>query len=798
MQPYKFLLIGTISCSMLMYEILLIRVTALRLAFHFGFLVISNCLLAIGASGTLITLQQARLRDRPRFWLGFFSVGYLAALAAVYTFLCIYPVSSTVAGNLTLSHPAELLHFTVYNLVTAVPFFFGGTVVGMLLTFNPETVNRLYFVDLLGAGLGCLLATKALSTYGGGGCMVALWLVALVGVWPLAQGRRPGLTRVLIAALLLLGIVLMPRLEALFPVRGRYIVELSKYLQVNRAPDLIGYTKWTATSRIDMVYVKKRSEVIYGLGSKRDRFPPLPEESAIVQDASAGTVMINFSDHPEALEIVRASTYSASMRLKKNARVFIIGVGGANDVWAAYAAGAGHVKAVELNAPIIDIHKRILPRFSRTLVNNPDIHLVVDEGRAALMRDRETYDVIQLTGVDTWTGLKSGAYVLAENYLYTTEAIATMFEHLAEGGIVQFIRMAEDMEVLRMVTNFYTAFPPGAPAKFEDAIMIMKTPDSMATVMVKPSGFTPAEKRSTRAFQRKNGITPVYTPGDNHGNIVEQYIVSESKAAFIAAFERDISPTTDDRPYFFNYHRWSDVWGSRRFAGEVSSVSQGNPFFLVAQLMLSALFSLAFIVVPLFGRTTIERRGATRFLAYFAGVGLGFIMIEVSMLQKLTVFLGHPVYSITVTLASMLFFAGIGSLLSARWFDASPSKSWLVPVALAAVMAVFLLGWPHGMASLITLPLAVRIVVAGMVIAPVAFLLGVPFAYGLRVLNRYNSTLVPWAWAVNGCFSVAGSILTAIVSMVEGFSFAMMAAVGAYLLAFAALNSIDYAAHPER
>ncbi len=786
---YKYVLIGCLSCSLLMYEVLLIRICSLRLAFHFGFLVISNCLLAFGASGTLITLKQARFRADARLWLGRFSFAYLISLAGTYLFLCTYPVAASVLGLLTLSDPRQLLHFTFFNLVASVPFFLGGTVVGMLLTFSGEQVNRLYFVDLVGAALGCLLAPAALAAFGAGGSLVALFLLALAGSLGAMQPPRRKPVLVAAALLALSGLWLMPRLDRLLPVRGRLVIELTSMLSIDQSAGG-AHTKWTATSRIDLLPVTAPGE-IFGRGANREGLPPVPEMRPIVQDANAGTVMVNFSDHPEALEVVRNSLYSAAVRLKERPRVFIIGVGGGNDVWAAYAAGASRVKAVELNEPILDIHRRIYPHFSRALTRDPRIELVADEGRSALMHDTGTYDVIQLTGVDTWTGLKSGAYVLAENYLYTREALGSMFDRLAEDGIVQITRMSKEMEALRMVSNFWAAFPRPALDRFPQSVMAIRTGDDITAFLAKPAGFTQEEIASMLAFVGRNAITPVYIPGQRYRNEVAEYIRTPYKNAYALRYPRNITATTDDRPYFFNFTRWSQPWASRKLVGEPSSVSQGNPFFLLVQLGLSLALSLLLIVLPLVGRTGLERRGALRLFAYFAGVGLGFIMIEVGMIQKLTVFLGHPLYSITVTLAGLLFFAGLGSLLSTGW----RRKVWLVPLALTVFMVLFYLSWPLAFESLITLSLPVRIAAALAVLAPAGLILGVPFAYGLRLAGHHNPSLVPWAWAINGCFSVLGSIATVIVSMTLGFYLTLALAVAVYLICFSAVLPLmrDYA-----
>ena len=784
---YAFLLIGLISCSLLMWEVLLTRICALRLAFHFSYLVISNALLAIGASGAFLTLYQDRLRRRPReaAWLG--ALLYVASLLLTYAFLLNFPIDTSESGQLDFSDPATLGRFVAFNLGTAVPFFFGGGVVGMLLTFHAERVNRLYFVDLVGAALGCLLSPLCLMLFGAGGCMLVLALLGLAGA---AVATPPARRRIIIPAALaaaLAGAALVPVLDDWAPVPGRGILALTRehVVDVSGRAD---FTRWTATSRIDLISGIEDAGVIYTRGTKLEGLPPVPPEKIIVQDANAGTVLVNFSDYPEALEIIRRSMYSGAVRLKQQPSVLIVGVGGGNDVWAAKAAGARKVKGIELNGAIIDIHERIFPSFTRALVDDPNIEFVVGEGRSMISREREFYDVIQMTGVDTWTGLKSGAYVLAENYLYTQEAIREIYARLTPGGILQIIRMAEEMEALRMVANIDAALTGLAPAPLQRSLIAMHTTDLLMAFLVKKGAFSNEEIRSTVSFLAENGIFPVYLPKLKTGHAVEKMLRSPDMQAFIASYPRNITPTSDDRPYFFNFTRWTDPLRSRELVAEPPHISQGNPFFILMQLLVSAALSLLLVVGPLLRLRGAQRAGSGGFLVYFAGVGLGFIMIEVGMMQKLTVFLGHPIYSITVTLASVLLFAGIGSLVSVRWFRDDPRRAWSIPIGLGLLIGVFLLVWPSLYPAAVGLPLAARISISVAILAPLSLLLGVPFAYGIRLANARNPAIVPWAWAVNGCFSVVGSILTVIVSMTAGFAATLMLAVLIYAAAFAGLR----------
>jgi spermidine synthase len=787
---YAFLVIGMVSCSMLMYEILLTRISALRLFFHFGFLVISNCLLGIGAAGALITLFQKRWSARPRTYIWRACILYLISLGFAYGLLLTFDLPA----DLRLDELGHFLRFSAFNLAAALPFFAAGAVVGMVLSFHAQQVNRLYAVDLAGAGLGCLIFPLTLSSFGAGGTVLVVALLALAAV--MASTPAPSRRAVLVLGAFIGALALwwIPRFDALFPVPTKAFAGLSPQTKLI-LKGTVEYSKWSAGSRIDLHSVPESHRFMFGRGIKA-RGIPLGDQKFISQDGSAGTAIFNFSDDPDGLRAVKLSLYSAALALKERPRVFIIGVGGGNDVWAAKAADARYVKGIELNQPIIDIHREVLPHFSRDLLRDPTIHIEHGEGRSKLRVDRERYDVIQMTGIDTWTGLASGAYILAENYLYTREAIEDMYDHLAEGGIIQIARFSAAMEALRLLANAQAALDTLGAGDLRDSVICFKA-GILFSMLLKKGPFTAEEVDKAIRFADDAGISIVYMPQPRaegqhdrvQRNLPAQFIASQDKEGFIRAFPRDISPTTDDRPYFFNYTKWGSLTEARKYAGEPTSVSQGNPIFLFGQLALSTLLAVTLIVLPLAAsrRAHLDRRHAARFLIYFLGLGAGFIAIEVALIQKLTLFLGHPLYSITVTLFCILIFTGVGSLLSRRWFEEDRKLERLVPAGLALSLGLFILVFPKIVTACIGLPLLLRALITALSLAPTAFLLGVPFAYGIRLLVKMNPSLIPWAWAVNGGFSVVGSVLTVVVSMNLGFTAVLIGALGAYAVAFAAL-----------
>lgn len=783
---YAYFTIALVCCSTLMYEVLLTRICSLRLFFHFSYLIIANCMLGLGASGTLVYLTSKRWQNRRHFYLAL-SIGlYLASLVLGYlVMLKLHMPKAT-----RFSDVEGLLRFAAFNVAAALPFFFSGCAVSMLLSAHGEEVNRIYFCDLLGASLGCLLAPWALVHFGAGGCLLAVLLggvSALSLVWP-GRAKRVAQAVCLVGAVAMLWG--MPRLDKALPVPGKDTLDLTNKQTVDLARQAI-FSRWGANSRIDLQKLTPEQRFIFCIGERAASQVPIPDQKFIAQDGSAGTYITNFSGHPESLALIKNSMYSATMRLKPAPRVFIIGVGGGNDVWAAHVAGASSVKAIELNQAILDIHHEVEPNFTRVLTQNPNIKLVCNEGRSALEHEQGQFDVIQMTGIDTWSALVSGAYMLAENYLYTKEAIQGMYDRLAPGGIMQITRMAADMEALRLMANMQAALAERGQQDLAPSVICLQTDrDSLMAAMLKKGPFTPEEIASTLAFARENGITPVYLPGQRLNTLVEQFLTTPDKAAFIRDFPRDITPTTDDKPFFFNFTKWSNPLKAKAYVSEPQQVSQGNPFFILGQLVIVLLLSLLLIVGPLcmVKRERIQGASVWRVLVYFAALGLGFISIEIGLMQKLTLLLGLPIYSLTVTLFSMLFFTGVGSLVLGPVFSTAQKRGvWIVPVGIALLLAAAIPGSTALVRGVIAEPLPVRILAAIGVLAPISLLLGVPFAYGVRRLNQLNPGLIPWAWAVNACCTVVGSILAMIVAMNLGFNCVLMLSGLIYLIGFAAL-----------
>lgn len=778
----EFATIGLVSGSMLTHEILLTRICALRLQFHFAFLVISNCLLALGAAGTVLSIGQARFTAEPRKWTGRFTLAYVASLVVTYWLLLAIPLPE----NVQLSRFDHVLSLCAFNLIGAVPFFFTGLVIGLLLSVHAKHADRLYAVDLLCAGLGCVACPLLLPILGAGGVFVVVALVAVAGAMFSAREELGKPILIGGAVIVVLGLAIAPKLDTWVPVPSKPSIDPARQTK----PDGV-HSVWTANSRIDLTFRPGCSAPLFMMGANQHERPR--ECLEIAQDATAATTISNFTGEPQALEILRGSMYSTAYRLKQSPEVFIIGLGGGNDAWAAKANGARRIKAIELNWPIVDIHRRVKKSWSRDLVEDPNVQIVVDEGRSALMRESAFYDVVQMTGIDTWTALASGAYVLAENYLYTPEAIASMYARLKPDGIIQISRFGLAMETLRLLSNIHAALAKFGVTDLRNSLVIQSTPDFMLSIQIKKGTFTEAEQQSVSDFAATSGIAVLYLPNRAQDDIISQFIRTDDRQAIIDSFPENISPTNDDQPYFFNFTRWQSPsnWFERMH--DVPAISQGNPVFVLTQLAVSILLSVALIVWPLKRRSGLPSAGSGKVFAFFAALGVGFISIEIAVIQKTTLLLGQPVFSLTVTLFSLLIFTGMGSLAFARFVRIGTRSAVLVPILIVAYVAAINVLSPVMVKSLIASALPVRILACAALLAPLGLLLGIPFAYGLRTIGEHAPELTPWAWAINGCTSVVGSILTVVLSMNFGFSAVLWIASLLYVAGFAALNRLPRA-----
>jgi hypothetical protein len=322
---------------------------------------------------------------------------------------------------------------------------------------------------------------------------------------------------------------------------------------------------------------------------------------------------------------------------------------------------------------------------------------------------------------------------------------------------------------------------------------------SLSTVLVKRTPFTPAE---VDRFLQKQGSIPGtslrYAPGQATAGAVNDVVTLPKRELnkWYDSYRYSVEPITDDGPFFWHFSRFSDVV---RDLGE--RIDESDPEIVTGERVLLLLLAVAsvlaavFLLIPFFAVREIwvvlprKKRSAL----YFASLGFGFMFFEITLIQRLTLFLGYPTYSLTVTLASILIFTGVGALLSERYRD-RPSR--VMPVLLASITALtlfYLLGMKPLTDALLGAPLGLRVPIAFILLAPLGICLGAFMPLGLGAVGRlteFSREYVAWGWAVNGFASVIGAVLTTLLAMVFGFRVVLLLGLFVYFIALVVLRGL--------
>jgi spermidine synthase len=736
-----------ISAATLLFQVAFIRIFSASIWYHFAFLVVSVALFGFGASGVALALVPDRAGDAAR----------RAAAPALFAITAIVAYLGTVAVPfspfLIAQDPVQILYFLIYDLLMLVPFFCSGSAVALILRDWPARAARLYALDLVGAACGTLLLFLALAA--------ALSAVAAVLLAPSTRMR-------LIASTLLAAVVPLVLWPQLLPDirldRSKAVVQIEQRPGAKRV-----FSAWSALARIDVIEQPAANPMIF-------------------IDAAAATPVAP----PQRPEAARADLSALAFELHPTPSVAVIGPGGGIDVQNALALGAREVTAVEINPVIIDLVTRRYRDFTGSVFLDPRVHLVRDEGRSFVARSRRKFDILQITLIDTWAASVSGAYSLSENYLYTTEAFASYLEHLESGGSLAITRWYYEMP--RLVSLARAALERlGVRDPARHVAVVGQSVRSVLIVQREP--FSPAQIAALRAFASQPGRRMLHDPdAAPEGSVFDALLLMPDPRPLIESSEVALDPVTDDSPFFFQLTRWKSL--SLTSLRNFTPTSFLDPLALpvgqlalVTALAIGLLLSVGLLGVPL-ALGAVPKPGRWRWLGYFLALGIAYIVVEVVLMQRLALLLGHPTYSVTAVLFAILLFSGLGSAWSDRWRGSPGALGRFLAVAIPAAILFVTFAVPPITRALMGLPLGARMLSATLVIAPLAFLMGVPFPLGIRVLGSRGGGTIPWAWAANGCGSVLGSVCAVLGAMLWNFSVMLLAAGALYALALAGISRV--------
>ncbi len=790
--PNRAMLCGLALCSFaaLLLELALTRLFSVVLFYHFAFLAISIALLGLGAGGVFAHLRKERLaRFGTRALVSRLCSVNALVVPVVLVIVLRTPVSLEISA-------ANFLRLTAIYLASAVPFFITGLEFSVVFAREANHVSPLYAADLAGGALACLAIVPLLNWLGGpntvffaGVCMAvagAIWAAD-------RKARRAAAGR----ALLILVLIAVNSSFNLFDiVYAKGIFRDSAWVE---------FARWNAISRVEVDSQGKAK--------------------AIVIDADASTYLMNVDPkHWQGgweRDLMSAPPALANV-LRPHGDFAIIGPGGGVDVLRALGSGSPSVTGIEIN-PIIanTIMRGRYADYTFHLYQQPEVHIHVTDGRSFVRNARQQFDVVQMTLVDTWASTAAGAFALSENSLYTVEAFREYFEHLKPDGMIAITRweFQQPREALRVVSVAMQALHEmGVENPAGNFIVVsegrLDADGIPVVVLAKRMAFTAEEMDQVRQHLAVHPkLFLLYAPSDpvlaasqvqEHysasGESFTQLIQANDPQRFAARYPYDVSPVTDNAPFFFFTLKLDQILHPKALQQGMDWKNNLGVAVLGMVLAISLLAVLVFLVLPL---TMGARSRQTRplRLLYFIAVGLGYILVEIAFIQRFVLFLGHPVYALTVVVFLLLLSSGAGSMVS-RWWLAETSRVWLPLVLIAAALLLYVGVLPGLLGRLVGLPFIAKLLVSGTLLVPLGFAMGMPFPTGLRALDEAGSSellpqsdrtrgnMVEWAWAMNAASSVLGSVLAIIIAIQFGLNVTLGSGAAAYLIALLLANTL--------
>ncbi len=790
----RWLAIFLVSLAGLLLEVGYTRIVSYKLWYYYTYLVIGLALLGIGSGGVLVAVSS-----RLRTWsteriVAVSSVWGAASIAIGYLIVAKIHVNTVAIWDYgSRASFSNLFALGTICFAIFATFIAFGVIVSAILGRAGDAVGRMYFSDLVGAALGCLLAIPLITRIGPPRLiMLAALVFAVVGLL-YATPRS-----------VLFGFAAVTAVVLVFPVQGGGILKLPNVrteetkLHVRESK----YSAWGPVFRVDVVQIK-----------------PDASDYLLVHDGTFGSGIRRFNGNPSTLDYDKDSRSLPFRALGPTppAHELIIGSAGGQEILSSLFFHAPDIEAVELNPVTTSLLTDHFKDYTGHLAERPDVHLHQGDGRSYLARSDTKYNLVWYVAPDSYAATNaasSGAFVLSESYLYTKQMIKETLKHLTPDGImaVQFGELNFTQAPNRTSRYVVTARKALEELGVRDAnnhlLVAAELTDhgDLSTIIVKRTPITSAEADGFVAgVKNLPDHHVVAVPGrPPDGSIVSRLASGSPRevTSIVDHADRAIGPISDDAPYFWHFSRFRDVLSHIAEPLDVTNPEDviGERVLLLL-LGISLVYAAVFLLAPFFAVRrkwrALPAKGTSA--VYFAALGLGFMFFEITMIQRLVLFLGYPTYSLTVTLASILVSTGIGALLSRR-FAGNPARAMPLLLATLAVLTVFYLFVlpPLLTGPLLSTGLAIRVLLAVAVLMPLGLCLGMFMPLGLgrvAALTDHGEEYVAWAWAVNGFFSVVGSVLTTILSMALGFRIVQFAALLVYAVAVFAFTRLPAAVH---
>jgi hypothetical protein len=778
-----------VALATLTYEILLTRIFSVTMYYHFAFVAISVAMFGMTVGALIVYMRPAWFPpERVKTQLAGSATAF--AVVMVLSFLTQLSVPFLIHPSVVAAYA---LAFTY--VVVSLPFAVSGVCISLALTRFDRDVSRLYAADLIGAAVGCAALIGILRITDAPTAVLVIATAAALGGFAFAldtPARRLRVLSAVVAAALIAG-------SAAHTVLVRRQFPVLRILYVKGALEARPlYEKWNSYSRVRVNGDSRRLEPPYGWGLSE----AWPRERLVRQlkmdiDVSAGTVMTAYDGRLSEVEHLKYDVTNAGYYIRPGPRVTVIGAGGGRDVLSALAFGAQSVTAIEINDAILSTVNGRFGDFTGHLDRDPRVHFVNDEARSYLARQQETTDVIQISLIDTWAATAAGAFVLSENSLYTVEAWRIFLSRLSPHGILSVSRWYfEDRpgEVYRLVSLASTALLEAGVSDPRSHLMVIRNlrgeveggqPEGVGTLLLSPTPFSAEDVTRIQDLAREMRFEVVLSPSAAANETFVQ-LTSGALHDVVKTFPINIAPPTDDSPFFFQMLRLRDIAHLSLLQSGKNKYNMQAVFVLGVLTMTVVALALGCILFPLFFTTKRDDlRGAGPLAAYFAAIGLGFMLVETSQAQRLIIILGHPAYGLSVVLFALLLSSGIGSYLSQAASASFRPRGMAMLAALAISLVLFGVLTPLTIRHFEGASTQMRIVVAVVILAIPGVFMGMAFPLGMKASGT-RENLRPWLWGINGATSVCASVLAVAIALTWTISAAFWTGCACYVLALVA------------
>ena len=796
-----------ITFAVLVFQVVQTRILSVIAWYYLAFFAISVAMLGMTAGAVWVYLRRGRLSPE-RLSTMLADASLLTAVSMPASVIFQFSLVTTLVPTVT-----SVIAWVLLMGAMTVPYVFAGVAVSLALTRSPFPVSLVYGVDLLGAALGCAAVIAILDVLDGPTAILFAGLVAGAAAMAFAAGA-PSAERVALSARsgwrrpvpILAALALLIPLNTAVPVGLKPILVKDAF----EGGWLTRTERWNSYSRI--IATPPRLELPYLWGPSPALPPTLRTQQAWLNiDGAAGTAMHHFDGSRQSIDFLKYDLVNLAYSLPGLEKAAVIGVGGGRDLMSAYLFGIEDITGVELNRIFIDLHTRH-PFFApySNLTSVPGVQLHVDDARSWFAATDASFDVIQMSMIDTWAATGAGAFSLSENGLYTLEGWRAFTRRLTDRGVFTVSRWYNPGDVNesgRMIAlALATLMDAGAVDPRRHVFVARAT--SIATLVLSKSPFTDAQLSVLRSQTARLGFSVLVDPDHLPESPVLRAMVMatdlEGLNQVSSTVALDLTVPTDNRPFFFNQLRFSDVpqlvirMLRQRLQNGVLAGNLSASIALVLILVIALIAVVCTILLPLrSAAASAPRPLIVAGTVYFSLIGLGFMFAEISLLQYFGVFLGHPTYAMGVCLFSLILSSGLGSLASGRVPLDSSGRIALWGGAVAAYLIAAQAGLTHLFEATTALALPARIAISLAVVMPVGFLMGFAFPTGMALVERLDREPTPWFWGINGATGVLASVLAVMIGIAFGINVTMLLAGVCYLLLIPAARSLlSMTVHP--